>query len=247
MAKPNEPVNPEPTIEGQPTPKIAGDPAGQSYEQAGSSAVTLSDVLASPELQDYIKKEVQSKTDSRLGTYGTRLDSVEGAIAKYDALVDGGMSKPEALAKMQGDQRLHDLELEVQALRGGNVVVPSPGGGEKPWGERQQAILKNAGVQPDDARLTEFLKANTFKNHNEYIDALDAKAFEWKQSDAKKPEPSATSVANVAPTVPTGSGEYTHEKYVEDSIKARGNKAELQRIKAAARADGVDVDNIGFA
>jgi hypothetical protein len=246
MANDPENVNLTPQIEEEPTPQISGEPAGQTLDPASDSAITLQDVLASPELQDYIKKEVQSKTDSRLGTYGTRLDSVEGAIARYDALVDGGMSKPEALAKMQGDQRLHDLESEVASLRGGNVVVPSSGDGEKPWGERQQAILKDAGVQPDDVRLTEFLKTNTFKTHDEYIDALNAKAFEWKQSDAKKPKPSATTVASTVPAVPAGEGDYTTDKYVEDILAARGNKGKLNAIRAKARADGLDIDRISI-
>ena len=244
MANDPENVNLDPKIDDLPDQSISETPAGQSLEQADASSITLQDVLASPELQEYIKKEVQSKTDSRLGTYGTRLDSVEGAISRYDTLVDGGMSKPEALAKMQGDQRLHDLESEVASLRGDTTTVPLPGGGDTDWGARQQAILDNAGIDKNDPRIVELLR--TSKSKQEFIAELEEKSFAWKQADAKKPEPSATTVAQMTPSVPAGDGTWTAEKYKLEMLAAQGKPSEVRRIKAAARKDGVDVDNIGF-
>ena len=247
MANENENVNPEPKIEEQPTPQISGAPAGQTYAQAGDSGVTLEDVLASPELQDYIDKRVKSQQDTRLGKYGTRLDNLEGAIAEYNALVKGGMSEPQALAKMQGDKKLQDLEAEIQALKSGNVATPSAGAGEKKLlTEKQASILSNANLKTDDPRFTEFLRDNVFPSNEAYLEALDTKALEWQQQDAKKPQPSSSTVAQPVPQVPAGSGEWTAEKYKTEMLAAIGDKDKIKAIKAAAKKDGVDVDNIGF-
>jgi len=238
MAKDTDVVNPEPQIEEQPKPQISDPSAGQPLDQAGDSAVTLKAV------EELLDRKFQSMKDTRLGKLETKLTDLEGAVRRYESLQDQGLSKEQALTQMQGDKELGDIKDQLASLLAGNVVVPSPGGGEKPWGERQQAILKDAGVQPDDARLTEFLKANTFESHDEYIEALDAEAFLWKQANAQKPQPSATSVANVVPSVPTGSDDYTTDKYVEDMIAARGKKSEIAAIKAKAIADGLDPDRI---
>ena len=244
MANDPENVNPAPKIDDLPDQSISETPAGQSLEQAGASAVTLESILASPELQEYIQKEVQSKTDSRLGTYGTRLDTVEGAIEKYDSLVAGGMSKPQALAKMQGDQELQDIKAKLDSVLGGNVTAPSPGSGEKSWAEKQQAILDNSGIDKNDPRIVELLR--TSKSKQEFIAELEEKSFAWKQADVNKPEPSATTVAQMTPSMPAGDGTWTPEKYKSDMLAAQGKPSEVRRIKAAARKDGVDVDNIGF-
>ena len=116
----------------------------------------------------------------------------------------------------------------------------------KPWTERQASILNEAGIDKTDRRLADLLKSRTFSNHDEYIAELEKQAFQWKQDDAKKPQPTTATVAPTAPSIPVGDGSYNKEKYAQDMLAARGNPNELRRIKEAARADGVDVDNIGF-
>jgi len=244
MANANESVNPTPQIDDLPDHPVSGKPAGQPYEQAGSSAVTLEAVLASPELQEYIKNTVKSQQDVRLGKYGTRLDSVEGAIAKYDSLVDSGMSKQQALAKMQGDQELQDIKAKLDSVLGGNKAVPSAGAGEKSWAEKQQAILDDAGIDKNDPRIVELLRNAASKQ--DFLVKLEESTFAWKQADVKKPVPSSSTVAQTIPSVPAGDGSYTKEKYAEDMLANRGNKDKLAEIKAKAQADGVDVNNIGF-
>lgn len=245
MANAKDNVEPTPQIESNPSPQISGDQGGQSFEQAGGKSVDFSAFLDSPEFDAYIEKKVQSKQDVRFGKYGTRLDSLEGALSKYDSLIASGMSKDQATEKMRADQELADLKAAVQEL-GGSLSRPSAGTGGKPWTETQASILAESGIQKDDRRLTDLLRENTFASHEEYLKVLEAKTFEWKQADAKKPQPTSATVASTAPGVPVGSGEYTPEKYKNDMLAARGKPNELKRIKAAARADGVDVDNIGF-
>jgi len=243
MANGTEEVKLTPTIDDLPESSVEGQPVGQPLDQASSSAVTLESVLASPKLQEYIEKQVQSKTDSRLGTYGTRLDTVEGTIAQYNSLV-GATTDPKAVATLNRDVEFQNMKTVIEELQGGNVVSPSAGAGEKSWGEKQQAILDSAGVDASDVRVVELLRSASSKQ--EFLAELEAKSFGWKQSDANKPKPSASTVLQTIPAVPAGDGTYTNDKYVEDMLAASGDKSKLQAVKAKARADGVDVDNIGF-
>ena len=96
MAKPNEPVNPEPTIEGQPEPQIAGSPAGQPYEQAGDPPVTLESLRA------MVREEMQSVKDTRLGQLGTKVEDLESALAQYRGLVKGGLSEQAIISQTDG-------------------------------------------------------------------------------------------------------------------------------------------------
>ena len=246
MAKDTEIVNPDARIEDLPEPQISAPPAGQTFDPAKGSGVTLSEVLESPELQEYIKKTVKSQQDTRLGKYGTRLDNLEGAIEKYESLQMQGLSKDQALNQMQGDQELQDVKDQLAQILSGNVTAPSPGGGEASGREQEATILKNEGIAIDDPRVVELLRTQEYSSKDEYLKDLKEKAFGWRQADAKKPQPSATTVAQTIPSIPVGDGTYTAEKYVEDMLAARGKPEEIKRIKAAARADGVDVDNIGF-
>lgn len=242
MANDGNNVEPTPQIEDVPSPKISGDQGGQSLSQAGSQSVDLS--AFKEELLSDVKRELQSIKDTRLGKYGTRLDSIEETLAKY-AAITGGSVDQKALDKIVADQTLADVQAELRELRQASDQ-PSAGTGERPWTERQASILEEAEIAKNDRRFVDFLRDNTFANHDEYIKALEGKAFEWKQSDAKKPQASTSTVAQTAPSLPVGDGTYTKEKYKTDMLAAWGNKEELKRIKAAARADGVDVDNIGF-
>jgi len=238
MAEANESVNPALTIESLPDSQIASKPAGQPYEQAGESSVTLKAV------EELIQKQFQSLKDTRLGKMESQLNDLEGAVAKYEALQSQGLSKDQALNQMQGDRELQDIKAKLDSVLGGNKAVPSPGGGEKSWGERQQAILDNAGIDKNDSRIVELLR--TSKSKQGFLADLEAKTFEWKQSDVNKPQPSASTVASTIPSVPSGDGSYTVDKYKTDMLAAQGKPDEVKRIKAAARADGVPVDNIAF-
>jgi len=238
MAEANESVNPALTIESLPDSQIASKPAGQPYEQAGESSVTLKAV------EELIQKQFQSLKDTRLGKMESQLNDLEGAVAKYEALQSQGLSKDQALNQMQGDRELQDIKAKLDSVLGGNKAVPSTGVGEKSWGERQQAILDNAGIDKNDSRIVELLR--TSKSKQGFLADLEAKTFEWKQSDVNKPQPSASTVASTIPSVPSGDGSYTVDKYKTDMLAAQGKPDEVKRIKAAARADGVPVDNIAF-
>ena len=237
MAKDNEAVNLEPTIESLPDSQIAGTPAGQTYDPASDSAATLES------LRDMIREEMQSVKDTRIGKSETRLDNLESAIAQYEAEKGGTVDVP-ALSKLQGVQREKELLARIEALEGGNATVPSAGAGEKSWAEKQATILDNAGIDKNDPRIVELLRAS--KSKQEFIADLEEQSFAWKQADVNKPQPSGTTIAQTIPSVPSGDGSYTEEKYTNDMLAAMGKPSEVKRIKAAARADGVDVDNIGF-
>jgi len=243
MAKTNEAVNPELTIESLPDSQIASKPAGQPYEPASASVVDFSVLKKDPAFIEFIDKQVQSKQDKRLGQYGTKLENLEAAIAQYEA-EKGGTVDTKALSSLQVAQRNKELLERVAVLEGGNVAVPSAGAGEKSWAEKQQAILDNAGIDKNDPRIVELLRNAASKQ--DFLVKLEESTFAWKQADVNKPKPSASTVAQTIPSVPSGDGTYTADKYKTDMLANRGNKAKLDIIKAAARADGVDVNNIGF-
>ncbi len=237
MAKDNEPVNPEPTIENLPDSQIADTPAGQTYDPASDSAATLES------MRDMIREEMQSVKDTRIGKSETRLDNLESAIAQYEAEKGGTVDVP-ALSKLQGVQREKELLARIEALEGGNPDVPSAGAGELSWAEQQQAILDNAGIDKSDPRVVGLLR--TSKSKQEFLADLEEQTFVWKQADANKPKPSASTVAQVIPSVPAGDGTYTKEKYAEDMLANRGKKVKLDEIRAKAVAAGIDIANIGF-
>ena len=243
MANDHDPVAQTPTIESLPDSPIAGQSAGQDSNQASASSVDFKKLFESPEFDEFIEKKVQSKQDKRLGQYGTKIESLEEAISQYVSLT-GSTVNAEALNKMQEKQSLADMRAELEALKGGTMVAPSAGAGEKSWAEKQQAILDNAGIDKNDPRIVELLRASGSKQ--EFIANLEEKSFAWKKADVSKPQPSAGTVAQTIPSVPSGDGTYTKDKYKTDMLAARGKPNELARIKAAAKADGVDVDNIGF-
>lgn len=246
MANDGNDVQPTPQTESIPSPQISGEQEGQSLSQAGGQSVDFSVLEKDPAFNEFVEKVVQSKQDSRLGKYGTRLDSLEGAVAKYDALIQSGMSKEQAVDRMKLDQEIADIKAFRQGLESNAPSQASAGTGERPWTERRASILKEADIAPDDRRHVDMLKNNTYANHDEYVKDLEAKAFQWAQDDVKKPQPSPTTIAQTAQGLPVGDGTYTKEKYKNDMLAATGNKAELKRIKDAARADGVDVDRIAF-
>lgn len=243
MANVTENVNPEPQIEeATPEPQISGTQAGQSLGQAGESAVTLEAV------EKLIQKEVQSIKDTRLGKHGTRLDNLEDALSKYDSLQAGGMSKEQAANEMSGSRRLQDLEAEIEALKTGkDTTVVSAGAGAPSWADKQASILSGAGIETNDPRLTELLKSTKWESYDEYLSALSDKTFDWKQADAKKPQPSSSTVAQTVPGITIQEGAYDDfssnaigDKVLDLARNYTKNKDEITALNAElARRDAL--------
>ena len=232
-------VNPVAKIEDLPDPKIAEQQAGQDLAQAGDPSVTLES------LRDMIREEMQSIKDTRLGKSETRLDNLESAVGKYEALQAQGLSKDQALNQMQGDKELGDIKSQLASLLEGKVPDVSTGVGAQGWKERRASILSDSKIDGSDPRFVEFMKQK-FTSHDDMNEKLFKSAEEWSFADETKPKPSAGTVAQIIPEVTAGDGTYTNEKYAEDMLAASGDKTKIKAIKAKARADGVDVDNIGF-
>ena len=242
MANDGNNVEPTPQIEDIPSPQISGDQGGQSLSQASGSAVDLSAIKE--ELREEMRREMQSMKDSRLGTYGTRLDSIEDTLAKY-AATTGTQLDQKAVDKIVADQKVADLIQKVESM-GQAPAQPSAGTGGESVVERRAKLFEASAISASDRRHLDFLRDNKFPSNEAYLQALGDKILEWEQADASKPAPSSGTVAQTVPSVPAGDGSYTKEKYTQDMLAARGKPDEVKRIKAAARADGVDVDNIGF-
>ena len=243
MANGTEQVQQPSTIDELPNSPIAEKTAGQPLNQAGETAVNFEELLSHPDFQAALDKKVQSVKDVRFGKMETQVKDLKGAIAKYEAL-KGGTVDVAVLDKMQGDQELQDMKAQLAALTGGNKPEASTGVGSQDWAGKQASILENAGIEKNDPRIVELLR--TASNKQDFLTKLEANTFDWKQADVNKPVPSAGTVAQITPSVPSGDGTYTAEKYKTDMLAAQGKPNELRRIKEAARKDGVAVDNIGF-
>ena len=237
MANDTDVVNQDPTIEDLPDSPIAGTPAGQPLDQAGGSTVTLED------LRDMVREEMQSIKDTRIGKSETRLDNLEGAIARYEA-EKGGTVDAKALSTLQEAQELSDIKSQLASLLGGNKPDVSAGAGATDWAGKQASILENAGIAKDDPRIVGLLR--TASSKQDFVAKLEEQTFAWRQTDVNKPQPSAGSVAQTIPSVPTGDETYTTDKYVEDMLANRGKKGKLDAIRAKAKADGLDTDRISI-
>lgn len=233
--------------EGMPTPEFS-QPLPQDSPGADDALVNTLIERLTPAMQEIVKKAAQSEKDKGIAKASKdasdALAGVNDMRAFYDkmkAYTERYGSEDAALLEMERDAKID------QAIRSQNSGQISVGAERKPWTERQAEILKEARLEPNDARMAEWLReSGKFANEDAYIESLAKKAFEWSQSDAKKPVPSAGSVAQITPSVPSGDGKYTAEKYKENMLAAVGDKKKIEAIKAAAKADGVDVDNIGF-
>ena len=239
MANEKENVNPASQTEDLPEPQISEPQAGQSFAQAGDSSVTLKAV------EELLDRKFQSMKDTRLGKMETKLDDLEGAVRKYEDLQAQGLSKDQALNQMQGDKELGDIKSQLASLLEGKAPEASAGAGSLGWKERRASILSEAGIEGNDPRFVDFMKQK-FSSYDDMNEQLFKQAEGWSFTDEQKPKPSASTVAQIVPSVPSGDGTYTEEKYKTDMLAASGDKNKLKAIKAAARADGVDVDNIGF-
>ena len=240
MANANENVKPVTQIEDLPDPQVSDPQVGQAYEPASEPSVTLEAVEA------LLDKKFQSMKDTRLGKMEAKLTDMESAFAEVRKLTSAGMSSEEAQAKVLGEKRIQDLESQIQALQTGKEIPAQSPGGEKAvsWKERQASILSEHGIAADDPRNIELLRNSS--TQEEYVKSLEQKINDWSFADTKKPQPSGDTVAQTVPSVPAGDGSYTPEKYKADMLAAIGDKNKIKAIKAAARKDGVDVDNIGF-
>ena len=200
MAKDTEAVKSPSTIEDLPE-SIAEVPAGQPLDQAADPKVTLES------LRGLIREEMQSVKDTRIGKLGTKVDDLESTLAQYRGLVKDGMPEAQAEQKMLESRRLAELETALQALQPGkSQTVPSTGVGVTDWGGKQASILDNAGIKKDDPRITELLR--TAESKQDFVTKLEEQSFAWKQADAKKPQPSPSTVASTIPSVVPTEGEF---------------------------------------
>ena len=152
MANDTENVSAESQTEEIPSPQISEEVQKQPLGQAGEKSATLA------EIKEMIQAEVQSMKDVRLGKYGTRLDILEDAIDKYEALKGGEVDKT-ALSKMVLEQDLADVKQELAAIRSGDADAVSVGTGAEPWGVTQAKLLQSAGLSENDPRAVELAKS----------------------------------------------------------------------------------------
>lgn len=209
-------VKPTPQIEEQPTPNILGEAPDKVSDKLADQAVDLSAILSHPDFEALLDKKVQSVKDVRFGKLGTEVKDLRATLTEYDSLVASGVPQEEAKLRMEGSGELQSMRDRLAVLEGKDIGGESAGAGEPSWAEKQATILSNAGLEPNDSRLAELLRKETFANYDEYLEKLEEVSFEWKQSDAKKPQPSSSTVASTVPSVVAQPGEL--DEYSDDQL-----------------------------
>lgn len=153
---------------------------------------------ARPRLEELVRSIAQSDKD--VGIASAKKDAKEArkevsdmrsVVDKFKSFVEIYGSDERALAEMERDQRLIDLERSSSGQS-------SVGTEKKSWKARQDEILMDAKLEPNDHRAVEFAASQDWDSYDQYLDALQVESFKWFQADAKKPQPSSSAVANTS-------------------------------------------------
>ena len=208
--------------EGRPTPEFESEeqtsPSGQADELVDSLLERLT-----PEMEKIAEKQWQSGKDRRIAQHETRLDDLEGALAEYDRLREGGMSSDEAKREMSLNRTVQSLKEEIAELKGQDSPEPSGGTGGEDWTSKEQAILERVGIDENSPEFSEFVRSKKWESPQQYLDALQDKAFEWRTSKANAPQPSAASAAQTAGQSGTEPDLETQYKKEMKELRESGN------------------------
>lgn len=176
---------------------------------SGQAPATFAELVEQyPDFEDYIEKKVQSKSDSRLGKYGNRLDSLEEGLSstrqtldRVQALKDEGFTEKQAVREIEREEKLKAIETQLQE-RPNSVGTES-----KSLMEREQDVLNHFGVDQGDHRFVEFIKESKDLSDAEYLENLQSQGRAWRTADANKPKPNTSVATNTTPASP-GTSEY---------------------------------------
>lgn len=163
--------------EGQPTPQFQNQPDVQPNSQPQGSNLRdevtniLKELGYAGDLNAAIERQIQSTKDRRFANLDKvtgRVDDLESQIARYDALIKGGMSKDDALFRMKVEDAISKQPTS------GSTNSPAFGGQTDDWWVRtQRSLLSVAGVSENDPGFAEFVRSKRFPSHQVYIDELE--------------------------------------------------------------------------
>jgi hypothetical protein len=151
---------PDSTLDGQ--DPGTGNPKGSGNEEDKPNSevdlkATVSDVL-SELLPDLVEKQFQSQKDRRLGKLETATGKTEDRLTRIEQLVnEGGLDFNQAKAQADAEVRnaaLDKLLAEQVSASQANANVSNVNG-------VLQSIFGAHGIDPNDARVTQFLSENT--------------------------------------------------------------------------------------
>ena len=188
--------------EGMPTPKISQEPPQDSPGDLDALANALMEKLE-PQLLEKAQSVFQSEKDKGIASASKKADSALDATESMREVVDKFTSYLESMNESSSEK-----------TSAGTEVFD--------WAGEQKRILQESGIESSDRRLSDLLKEREFSSHEEYIKVLNEEAFKWVQADAKKPQPSAATVAQTVPgvSIDVGSfGDYTSDQLGDKMVE----------------------------
>jgi len=224
------------------------DLEGATGNQPGVSPETGKSIAGAPQSsqeflqlkqnQDRLEKELkglQSRQDKDKNEVQRFMDEVKGHVAK-------GKSLEEAEQAVYADRKVaekDDLLNQIAARLGIGNSLQNVAGNNSNVADEVAKVFAEYQINPNDPEATTLLNLQGV-DLVKAVSKLAIKRASTQPSDSSE----ATAVKGVPPP-PAGIEGLTKE-YQKNMLAARGNKAELARVKAKAIKDGVPVDTIAF-
>jgi hypothetical protein len=181
-------------------------------------------------------KGLQGRQDKDKTEVQRFMEDVKAQMAKGKTLEQAEQAVHESREAKSKDDLLYKIAQKVGVLDGSPQNAAGNGSNAA---DETAKVFEEYNVDPNDPEATPLLALQGV----ELIKAVSKLAL-------KRAKPSATdsSEASALRTepAPPASVEAATQKYKEDMLKARGNRALLADIKAKARKGGVPVDSVDF-
>lgn len=220
------------------TPNSSVSPQGTPPIEGADQLLNLLESRFSSKFDNLTKelRGLQSRQDKAENSFQERL-------AKLDQLQGQGLSREQALAKMEAEDA--DVSWRKNLETRLEQIASQLGSGGTQTNRQQQVadVFANVGLDPKDPRVAPFLV-----KEYQSPEAMELAAYRLHKELTQTPTPTAAQGASLQskPESRADVAELT-QKYQNDMLAARGKPSELKRIKEEARKNGVPVDSIVFA
>lgn len=181
-------------------------------------------------------KGLQSRQDKEKNEVQRFMEDVKAQMAKGKTLEEAEQAVHENRKVVEKDELLYKIAQKVGVL--GNSPQNVAGNGSNAADETAK-VFEEYNVDPNDPEAAPLLALKGV----ELIKAVSKLAL--KRAKPSAVDSSEASALRTEPS-PPASVEAATQKYKEDMLKARGNRALLADIKAKARKNGVPVDSVDF-
>lgn len=220
-----DPVAPQVTPDSPPisdAPSLANDTAAQA---AG---------LTEDQIREYVRNEFKSLKDKRFAKLETGLEKNSSRLDQYEQYRESGLTPAQAKRELAVDELLADKNTQPVQTEVNSGLTPS---------EAQSLASSLTGSLSQEAQQAILAEVGA----KAFTDADSLSQFVVSQAGTAKPGSSATPAT---PSAGESGGQLSPEallnEYTTKVIANRGNPAEINKLKADYREQGLDVDNVVF-